>query len=67
MTNREYATFASVPDSAWESAVMKARVLGPLAELAACTTEQMDEAAEQLRVSRATVYRLLARIPRLSL
>lgn len=40
---------------------MKARVLGPLAELAACTTEQMDEAAEQLHVSRATVYRLLAR------
>jgi putative transposase len=58
---KRHSTLDSVPDLAWESAALKARILAPLAELQDCTTQQMNEAARQLKVSRATVYRLLAR------
>ena len=58
---RQPLTLDSIPDLTWDTAAQKAKVLAPLAERANCTTEQIDEAARQLQVSRATVYRLLAR------
>jgi len=51
----------SVPDEDWDEAVRKAAILAPLAELESCTTEQIDEAARSLQLSRPAVYRWLAR------
>jgi putative transposase len=59
--DNQQSTLDSVPDAAWECAAVKAKVLAPLAEQEDCTTKQMEAAAKDLGVSRATVYRLLAR------
>jgi putative transposase len=41
--------------------VLRGRILAQLAETQRCSKEQIDEAARRLKVSRAMVYRLLAR------
>jgi putative transposase len=51
----------AVPDSVWQPTVKRAKILAELAEAERCSTEQIRWAAKKLKISRAMVYRLLAR------
>ncbi len=53
-----------VPDSVWELTVERARIVARLAEMGHCSREQISEAAKILGISRAMIYRLLARFRR---
>ena len=50
-----------VPDSVWKPTVKRAKMLAHLAEMERCSNEQINETARKLKISRAMVYRLLAR------
>jgi putative transposase len=51
----------AIPTSVWKLTVKRAKVLTPLVETGQCTVQKIDAAARRLRISRAMVYRLLAR------
>jgi putative transposase len=55
------ATLASIPDKTWKITVRRAKVLARLAEAESASVEQIKDATRKLKLSRASVYRLLAR------
>jgi hypothetical protein len=51
----------AIPTSVWKLTVKRAKVLTPLVETGQCTVQKIEVAGRRLRISRAMVYRLLAR------
>jgi putative transposase len=54
-------TLGRVPNKAWKKTVRRAKILARVAEAKSAGVEQIDGVAQKLRLSRASVYRLLAR------
>jgi len=54
-------TLVGIPDKTWKTTVRRAKVLARLAEAKSPSVEQIDDTARKLKLSRASVYRLLAR------
>jgi DNA-damage-inducible protein J len=60
-TQDQTTTLAGVPNKTWKTTVRRAKFLARLAEAERASVEQVKDVAQKLRLSRASVYRLLAR------
>lgn len=60
-TQDQTTTLVGIPSKTWKTTVLRAKVLARLAEAKSASEEQIQDVAQKLKLSRASVYRLLAR------
>ena len=60
-TQDQTTTLVGIPSKTWKTTVRRAKFLARLAEAERASEEQIQDVAQKLKLSRASVYRLLAR------